>query len=86
MSELCRFRGASIHVYHDEHNPPHFHVRYSGLNVQVGIEPVLLLEGSLPANLRRLVFAWAHAHQAELAKAWDRAQKHQDPGKIAPPD
>ena len=86
MSELCRFRGATIHVYHDEHNPPHFHVRYSGLNVQVGIEPVRLLEGSLPANLRRLVFAWAQARQAELAEAWERAQKHQDPGKIAPLD
>ncbi len=84
MSELCRFRGAVICIYFDEHNPPHFHVRYGGRDVQIGIDPVRMLEGSLPPNIRRLVFAWAEVRQAELAEAWRRAQGRQPPGKIAP--
>lgn len=28
MPEICRFLGIVISMYFDEHNPPHFHVRY----------------------------------------------------------
>ena len=86
MSELCRFRGAVIYIYFDEHNPPHFHVRHGGRDVQIGIDPVRLLEGSLPAHIRRLILRWAEVRQAELAEAWCRAQRRRPPGKIAPLD
>ena len=28
MPELCRFLGIIITMYFNDHNPPHFHVRY----------------------------------------------------------
>ncbi len=29
MPEVCRFLGIIIAFYYDEHNPPHFHVKYN---------------------------------------------------------
>ena len=29
MPEICRFLGIVISMYFDEHNPPHFHIRYN---------------------------------------------------------
>ena len=29
MPEICRFLGIVITMYFDEHNPPHFHIRYN---------------------------------------------------------
>lgn len=29
MPEICSFLGIVISMYFDEHNPPHFHVRYN---------------------------------------------------------
>lgn len=28
MPEICRFFGIVITMFGDDHNPPHFHVRY----------------------------------------------------------
>ncbi|MBR6189197.1 MAG: DUF4160 domain-containing protein [Prevotella sp.] len=28
MSEICRFCGIIIAMFADDHNPPHFHIRY----------------------------------------------------------
>jgi len=30
MPELSRFYGIVIKMYYNDHNPPHFHVEYSG--------------------------------------------------------
>ena len=30
MPEISRFYGIVISMYYDDHNPPHFHVRYGG--------------------------------------------------------
>ena len=86
MPELCRFRGAVIYLYIDDHNPPHFHVLHGGRDVQVGIAPVRVLEGSLPRHIERLVLEWARVRQQELAAAWERMQNDEPPGKIAPLD
>lgn len=31
MPEVCRFLGTIITMYYQEHNPPHFHVKYMNL-------------------------------------------------------
>jgi hypothetical protein len=35
MPEICRFFGIVIAVFYDDHNPPHFHARYSGRKVSI---------------------------------------------------
>ena len=48
MPEICRFLGIVITMYFNDHNPPHFHVRYEDFRAIVGIDPLELREGSLP--------------------------------------
>jgi phosphomannomutase len=35
MPEICRFFGIIIAMYHDEHNPPHFHAKYGTSRMEV---------------------------------------------------
>ena len=74
MPEISRFLGIVIMMYFDEHNPPHFHVRYNDFRASVGIADLNVLEGHLPARVRSLVVEWAELHQVELAAMWESKQ------------
>jgi len=76
MPEICRFLGIVITMYFDEHNPPHFHVRYNEYRAVMAIRNLNLLEGKLPARVRGLVEEWAEIHQAELLSMWDSKDFH----------
>jgi len=71
MPELCRFLGISILMYFDDHNPPHFHVRYNDYRALISIGELIVLEGHLPARILGLVIEWADLHKDELMKNWD---------------
>ena len=76
MPEICRFLGIVISMYFDEHNPPHFHVRYNEYRAVVAIRSLNLLEGQLPARVRGLVEEWAELHQPELLAMWNSKEFH----------
>jgi hypothetical protein len=76
MPEICRFLGIVITMYFDEHNPPHFHVRYNDFRAVISIRDLNILAGRLPARVRGLVEEWAEQHQAELAHMWNTKQFH----------
>lgn len=80
MPEICRFLGIVISMYFDEHNPPHFHVRYNEYRAVIAIRSFNLLEGQLPARVRGLVEEWAELHQQELLAMWNSKEFH----KLAP--
>ena len=63
MPEICRFLGIVITMYFDEHNPPHFHVRYNDFRAVISIRDLNILAGRLPACVRGLVEEWAEQHQ-----------------------
>ena len=71
-------------MYYDEHLPPHFHALYGGEEAQIGIEPIQVLHGSLPARAVSLVIEWAALHQHELLDDWNLARQDQKPLKIQP--
>lgn len=70
MPEICRFLGIVISMYFDEHNPPHFHVRYNEYRAVIDIRNFNLLDGHLPARVRGLIEEWAEQHQEELLLMW----------------
>ena len=70
-------------VYAD-HPPPHFHVRYSGIDATVDIETLDVRSDELPPRVVRQVIAWATLRNAELREAWERASDRLPPGKIDP--
>ena len=74
MPEICRFLGIVITMYFDEHNPPHFHVRYNEYRAVMSIGDLNILAGRLPARVRGLVEEWAERHQAELDHMWNSKQ------------
>lgn len=84
MPEISRFYGIIIAVFHDEHNPPHFHARYGEFKAVIDIRSLVLLEGHLPGRALGLVIEWAGQHQEELLQDWHLAASGQIPKKIEP--
>ena len=80
MPEISRFLGIVITMYFNEHNPPHFHVRYNDYRATFDIQSLNISTGSVPAKVRGLVEEWAELHQDELLEMWQTQEFH----RVAP--
>lgn len=76
MPEICRFYGLIIYMFYNDHQPPHFKVKFGEFEANVFIENGNLLNGDLPLNKLKLVQAWAEIHKEELILIWDTKQFH----------
>jgi hypothetical protein len=65
MPEISRFFGI-VQMYYADHEPPHFHVRYSGQKASIAIETLAVLAGDLSPRALGLVAEWAALHRADL--------------------
>jgi hypothetical protein len=70
MPEVSRFLGIVVTMYFNDHNPPHFHVRYGEYRATINIETVQVQEGELPSRVRDLVVEWGRMHGDELRENW----------------
>lgn len=77
MPRVSDFYGIAIYMYHREHGIPHFHVLYGEHEAVMGIDDVVLLDGSLPRRAQSMVFEWAATHQRQLRENWERAGRHE---------
>jgi len=84
MPEISRFFGIVISMYFNDHDPPHFHARYSGHVARVAIGSLAVLSGSLPPRVLGLVTEWAALHGDELAANWARLRKGHAARRIDP--
>ena len=80
------FYGIVIRMFHTEHPPPHFHAEYGEHEAIVGLDPLTIVTGGLPARAERIVLEWAALHQQELAMNRDRASRLQSLAPIDPLD
>jgi hypothetical protein len=80
---VSRFFGIVIAMYHDDHMPPHFHARYAGREIQVGIADGRV-RGKFPPRALGLVLEWWSLHQAELAANWQLVSEGKEPDRIQP--
>jgi hypothetical protein len=71
MPELSRFYGIVIKMFYDDHNPPHFHVEYSGHRAIIELETLNMTQGKLPRRALNLVREWAAQHHDELVANWE---------------
>lgn len=55
MPTISSFYGIVILMYWNEHNPPHFHVKYGDYNAVMLIRDFSLAEGALPRKHWRLL-------------------------------
>lgn len=84
MPEISRFFGIVIQMYYNDHDPPHFHVRYSGQRALIGIEDLSVLGGNLTPRALSLVREWAELHRAELIEDWSLARAEAELRPIPP--
>lgn len=84
MPEITRFFGIIIRMYFDDHPPPHFHAIYGNQEIQVGINPITILQGRLPRRAESMVIEWAALYQNELMVNWESLQGNQSANRIPP--
>jgi len=84
MPEISRFFGIIVAMYYNEHNPPHFHVRYGDYKAEIDIRRLCVLAGKLPPRALGLVIEWATQHQDDLMEDWELARQDAELKAIAP--
>ncbi|MCX4334996.1 MAG: DUF4160 domain-containing protein [Bacteroidales bacterium] len=83
MPEISRFYGIIIGMFFNEHNPPHFHVKYEEYNAEITIKDGIVT-GRLPRRALNLVFEWLDMHRDELLENWKRGENCESFIKIEP--
>jgi len=86
MPTLSRFFGIVITMNWNDHQPPHFHARYSEHEAAIRLDTLEVEAGHLPRRVTGLVLEWAAEHRAELWQNWERVQSSQPTQPIAPLD
>jgi len=87
VPELSRFYGIIIRMYLEvgaRHHMPHFHAYYRESTAIFSINPIELMEGTMPRRQLRLIEAWAELHHDELQTDWERLQAGQSAFPIEP--
>ncbi len=84
MPEISRFFGIVVTINYNDHSPPHFHAQHGDEELIVRIKDLSIVRGKFSPKDSNLLMEWAAIHQEELLRAWEDAQNHQKPRKIAP--
>jgi hypothetical protein len=83
MPVISRFYGILIAMYFNDHNPPHFHAKYSDYEALFAFDGTIL-EGELPKRAAIFVEEWIGLHKTELEENWRRARAGEPLNYIAP--
>lgn len=84
MPHISRFFGIVIHMYFNDHAPPHFHAEYAGDEAVYTIETLEVLRGQLPRRAHGMVVEWASLNRHELFDNWRRARAMETLVEIRP--
>jgi hypothetical protein len=84
MPEISRFFGIVVTMYFNDHNPPHFHVRYESYRAKVRIADAVVIDGDLPQRVAALVAEWVHLHGGELERNWTNLATQGTFARVAP--
>jgi hypothetical protein len=74
MPTIAYFLGIAIRMFYNDHEPPHFHVRYQGYRARVRISDGAVIDGRLPPTARRLVVQWTEFRRETLMSNWRAAR------------
>ena len=86
MPTISIFDGIKISMFFRDHQPPHFHAERGDEEAEVGIDPIVILDGRMSRSMRAKVFEWAAIHQGELRANWELARAGLPLLRIAPLD
>jgi len=71
-------------MYHNEHNPPHFHAKYNEFVALISIDSLSILSGHLPPRVMGLVIEWAVINRDALLNQWNRGIQYEEFEKLEP--
>jgi hypothetical protein len=65
-------------MFYNDHDPPHFHVRYQGYRARILISSGEVIDGRLPPTVARLLREWTALRREALMQNWHLA-RNEDP-------
>ena len=83
MPRISIFFGIIVYMYYDDHNPPHLHASYEGLEAIFDLNGNLI-KGYIPTRAQRLIKEWCGLHRKELEENWNRAREDKPLNWIEP--
>ena len=83
MPEISRFYGIIITMFINDHNPPHFHVRYEQYRALIEIKTGKFY-GQLPGRALALITEWMNCQKDELLENWELLKNGEQFKKIKP--
>ena len=86
MPEISRFFGIIIRMFYDDHNPPHFHVEYSGSKAIFDLQGNIITGNLNSKTATKLVREWIDLHEDELSTDWELARSKMPLKNIPPLD
>jgi Domain of unknown function (DUF4160) len=69
-----KINGLKIHIYADEHSPPHFHVIAPNLKATFSILDCSHLKGPIDGKTRQLIVHWYGEARPSLIAFWNRTR------------
>lgn len=74
MPTIAYFLGIAVRMFFNDHDPPHFHVRYQGYRARVLVSDGKVIDGRLPPTVARLVREWTALRRDALMRNWIAAR------------
>lgn len=74
MPVISRFFGIVIYMYWKDHAPPHFHAKYGGDEITVGIKTGNV-SGNMSHRATKMIQEWRELYKEELLKDWELAEQ-----------
>jgi len=75
--------GIIISMFGNEHNPPHFHIKYGHYKALYTIKNGVI-KGEIPISVLKKVNEWAEIHKEELSQNWELLQNGENVKHIEP--
>src|SRR3954463_2042797 len=73
MPTIAYFSGISVRMFFNDHEPPHFHVRYQATRARILIANGAVIDGKLPFRIARLLKRWTELRRKALIRNWHAA-------------
>jgi hypothetical protein len=54
MPTIAYFLGIAVRMFFNDHDPPHFHVRYQGFRARILISSGEMIDGRVPPAVARI--------------------------------
>ena len=74
MPTIAYFLGVAVRMFFNDHDPPHFHVRYQGYRARILIASGEIIDGRPPPTVARLIKEWTALRRDALMRNWIAAR------------